>query len=146
MSRRQLDLAGHGLPAPARTPPWSPLSECLPLGQVAAASRSPVLHARPGRAGTGIAGEWDAPLEPARLALCSSRPQTPMSERMRASRHGDARGQRTGGGPYPTAWPGGATIDPEGICGPARRQCRWEQGTGGGARERDAVSRGYKRH
>jgi hypothetical protein len=44
------------------------------LGQVAAASRSPVLRARPGRAGTGIAGEWDAPLEPARLPLCSSRP------------------------------------------------------------------------
>jgi hypothetical protein len=45
----------------------------------------------------------------------------------------------------PTAWPGGATIVPEGIHGPARRQRRWEQGTGGGAKERDAVSRGCKR-
>ena len=56
MSRRQLDLAGHRLPSPAPTPPWSPLSERPPLGQVAAASRSPVLHARPGRASTGVAG------------------------------------------------------------------------------------------
>jgi hypothetical protein len=98
MSRRQLDLAIHGLPAPAPTPPWSPLSECPPLGQVATASRSPVRHARPGRASTGITGEWDTPLEPARLPLCSSQPHTPMSERMRASRRGDARGQRIGGG------------------------------------------------
>jgi hypothetical protein len=45
----------------------------------------------------------------------------------------------------PTACPGGATVDPEEIRGPARRRRRWEQGTGGGARERDAVSRSYRR-
>jgi hypothetical protein len=55
------------------------------------------------------------------------------------------RRSEKGGGPYPTAWPGGASVDPEGIRGLARRRRRWEEGTGGGARERDAVSRGCKR-